>query len=132
MATKKWAMALVLFSTVLAASGQILIKSGLNAMGEGFMERIFDLWYSVPTAAPMIIGYGLYGIAAVILIVSLKHGELSVLYPIYAMNFVWVAIMSPHFFPGADIMTPLKWIGVGAIVVGVALIGMGSKEAEDG
>ena len=56
---------------------------------------------------------------------SLKHGELSVLYPIYAMNFIWVSIMSPYFFE-TDSMNEVKWVGVLAIVAGVALIGLGS------
>ena len=124
METKKWAIALVLFSTLIAASGQVLIKLGLNDL-DHMMENLGDISIVIPTSGSIIIGYCMYGLAAVILIYSLKHGELSVLYPLYAMNYIWIAIMSPYFFP-TDFMNPLKWAGVLAIVCGVALIGLGS------
>ena len=119
MTTSKWAMGLVLLSTLSAASGQILIKMGANNIG-------YDIVAAV-TSIPLVLGYGLYALAAVMLVVSLKYGELSVLYPIYAMNFIWVAIMSPVFFPETDSMNTLKWGGVLSIVVGVSLIGLGGK-----
>ncbi|MFH1055320.1 MAG: hypothetical protein V1744_04410 [Candidatus Altiarchaeota archaeon] len=119
MKTRRWAMGLVFLSTLFAASGQILIKTGVNS-------TVLDIM-SVATNIPLIIGYCLYGLSAAILVVSLKYGELSVLYPIYAMNFIWVAIMSPMFF-ATDSMNPLKWAGIFSIVVGVILIGYGSTE----
>jgi multidrug transporter EmrE-like cation transporter len=120
MKTKKWAMALVFLSTLTAATGQLLIKIGTNAP----MPDLF----SIVTNIPLIIGYGLYGFSAAALIVGLKYGELSVLYPIYGMNFIWVAIASPIVFAGQDVMNTFKWAGVLLVVVGVALIGLGSRE----
>lgn len=130
MKTKKSAMALVLFSTLLAASGQILIKYGTNHINEDILDVIFETPTVIQGILPLGVGYSLYAMAAAALIVSLKHGELSVLYPIYAMNFVWVAIMSPVIFPASDSMNLWKWAGVAAVVVGVALIGYGSKGDE--
>lgn len=124
MKTKKWAIGVVLFSTIIAASGQVLIKLGLNGLDK-MLENLSDITIVLPTVGSISIGYGMYGLAAALLIISLKHGELSVLYPLYAMNYIWVAIMSPYFFP-TDFMNPLKWAGVLAIVCGVALIGFGS------
>jgi len=117
MRTSRWAMGLVLLSTLSAAAGQILIKTGVNSLG-------WDL-ISAATNIQLILGYALYALAAAMLVVSLKYGQLSVLYPIYAMNFVWVAVLSPVFFE-ADSMNPVKWAGVAAIVLGVSLIGFGS------
>ena len=121
MKTKKWAMGLVLLSTLSAASGQILIKMGVNNATNLF---------ALITNVPLIIGYGLYGFSAVILVISLKYGELSVLYPIYAMNFIWVSIASPWFFPN-DSMNLIKWAGVMSVVLGVALIGIGIRGGGD-
>ncbi len=132
MKTKKWAMALVFFSTLCSSSGQILIKQGTNNVEADILSKIFEVNTMVYGIAPLVMGYCLYGLAAAILIVSLKYGELSVLYPIYAMNFVWVAIASPIVFAGADSMNIMKWAGVGAIVFGVGLIGVGSRGGEDG
>jgi multidrug transporter EmrE-like cation transporter len=118
MKTARWAMGLVFLSTLTAASGQLLIKMGVNALKPDPA--------SIVTNAPLVLGYALYAFSAGLLIVSLKYGELSVLYPIYAMNFIWVAIMSPRIFP-TDHMNALKWAGVLAIVAGVSLIGLGSR-----
>ncbi len=119
-------MGLVLASTLAAASGQILIKTGTNNLGDGTLPDLGDLLAILSAFLPLVIGYGLYALSAGVLIFALKHGELSVLYPIYAMNFIWVAIMSPVFFPLRDSMNPLKWAGVAAVVFGVVLIGYGS------
>jgi len=71
-------------------------------------------------------GEFLYFLGAALLILSLRWGELSVVYPIYALNFIWVGILSPYFF-ASDTMTPLKWAGVLLVVGGVALVGLGSR-----
>jgi multidrug transporter EmrE-like cation transporter len=118
--TKKWAMVMVFFSTLTAATGQLLIKHGTNTLTTDIR--------SIATNIPLIAGYGLYGFSAAVLIVALKYGELSVLYPIYGMNFIWVAIASPIVFAGQDAMNAMKWAGVLSVVVGVSLIGLGSKE----
>jgi multidrug transporter EmrE-like cation transporter len=128
MRTEKWAMGLVFLSTLSAAAGQILIKVGLNWMGPDFASRLGDFQYTLPIAGTIILGYGLYGLAAAVLVFSLKHGELSTLYPIYAMNFIWVAMLVPYIFPDSDHMNNLKWAGVILVVAGVASIGFGSKE----
>ena len=57
---------------------------------------------------------------------ALRQGHLSVLYPIIALTYVWVTILSPMFF--ADRLNPFKVAGVTLIVFGVSLIGMGSRE----
>ena len=117
MKTKPWAMGLVFISTLMTATGQILIKMGSNTLSADLSSLVTNL--------PLFAGYGLYVLSAGVLVLSLKYGELSVLYPIYAMNFIWVAIASPHFFPH-DVMNPLKWAGVISIVLGVAVIGLGT------
>jgi|WetSurMetagenome_2_1015567.scaffolds.fasta_scaffold203319_2 multidrug transporter EmrE-like cation transporter len=123
MKTRRWAAGLVFLSTLLAASGQLLIKMGADTMRPDVVAIVTNL--------PLVGGYCLYALSAAILIVSLKYGELSVLYPIYAMNFIWVAIMSERVFPD-DHMNSIKWAGIIAIVCGVALIGLGSRGGRDG
>jgi len=130
MKTKKWAMGLVAASTLCAASGQIMIKKGITVIDMAVIGSVLTSGVEAGVLVSLIqvfAGYFLYAMAAAMLVVSLKHGELSVLYPIYAMNFVWVAIMSPVFFPLTDSMNAMKWAGVVAIVFGVTFISLGSK-----
>jgi multidrug transporter EmrE-like cation transporter len=117
METKPRAVVLVLLSTLFTSSGQIFLKEGSNQLVLGF--------FALMANSPLIVGCVLYGLGAVMLIVSLKYGELSVLYPLYALNFIWVSILSPWFFP--DSMNTLKWFGVLLVIVGVSFIGLGSR-----
>lgn len=110
-------IALVLTSTVFTAAGQIFFKRGSAGLvwDAGVLLANYPLWA----------GFVAYGLGALMLIAALKHGELSVLYPIYALNFVWVSVLSPAFFP-ADSMNTVKWMGVLLVVAGVSAIGLGS------
>ncbi|MDP2749741.1 MAG: hypothetical protein Q8O89_02835 [Nanoarchaeota archaeon] len=115
-------MIAILFTTILTSSAQILWKLGTQTIDtKNVSTIIFN---------PHIIGgFCIYGIGAFILISALKRGELSVLYPIIAMSYVWVALAVP-FFIGNDSMNSLKWIGIAFIVLGVSCIGIGSQIAE--
>jgi len=115
--TSRKAILIVLASTVFTAAGQILYKKGAGLLAPDLV--------ALATNTPLMLGFASYMVGAVMLIYSLKHGELSVLYPIYALNFIWVSMLSPRFFP-ADSMNALKWAGVVLVIAGVSLIGAGS------
>lgn len=110
--TSKTSIILVGLSTLLLSFGQFLFKKGLNTFPEVFLN--FTL----------LSGFILYGLALVILLYSLKRGDLSVLYPIFALSYVWVLILSGFLLNEA--ITGLKIMGVGLIFLGVSLIGVGS------
>lgn len=106
----------VMLATLLTATGQFLFKIGTTNLV--FSWDIIQNWY-------LIGGFAIYGISAAILVVSLKYGELSVLYPIISLSFVWVNIISFEFL--GEQLNTFKWAGVSLIILGVSLIGFGSK-----
>jgi multidrug transporter EmrE-like cation transporter len=59
------------------------------------------------------------GIAALFYIAALTRFDLSVAYPFMSLSFVFVLILSSVFF--GDAITPLKTIGIGLIVAGLAI-----------
>ena len=59
------------------------------------------------------------------LVIALKYGELSVLYPIISTGFVWVSFLSVYFFN--EFMNFEKWLGIIAIIIGISFIGMGNN-----
>jgi undecaprenyl phosphate-alpha-L-ara4N flippase subunit ArnE len=111
MATKLWAIVLMFFCTLITSSAQITYKFGLNQAD--FNTKV------------LIIGFGLflYGIGAGLLIIALKGGDLSVLYPIVATSYVWVSVAAFFFF--GESLGIWKWFGVFLILVGVSFIGKG-------
>lgn len=119
MKTKPWAIALVFFFTFLTSAAQILYKMAAGRL-------VFDLM-GLLTNWPLILGGVLYIVSAILMIISFKGGELSVLYPLIALSYVWVSLLSPIFFP-QDSMNPLKWGGVFVILLGVSFIGVASTK----
>ncbi len=113
--TKRWAIGLVVVCTLFTSFAQIFYKFGANKLS-------FNL-ISVITNWPIIIGIILYGTAAVLLIIALKAGEVSVLYPIIATSYIWVSLLSMYFF--GDIINLYKWIGMIFIFFGVILVAKG-------
>ena len=116
-------MLLVFCCTIFGAAAQILIKSGANTMAPHpsvveTIERIF-------TSLPLFTGYSLYGVSTILLVLALRHGELSLLYPVIALTFVWVTILSVLIFH--DSMNPLKLAGIVTIIAGVAILGKGQR-----
>jgi multidrug transporter EmrE-like cation transporter len=105
--------------TLFGAAAQLLIKTGANTLPHvtGVVPNLVAM-LSSPT---LIFGYSLYGVSTVLLVVALKHGELSMLYPIIALTYVWVAIISVVVF--RESLTPLRLSGIVVIVVGVAVLG---------
>ena len=117
--TSLTAMALVFLCTLTGAGAQILMKQGADhTTGAGLMGILTNL--------PLFLGYCIYGMNTVLIVLALRQGHLSVLYPIIALSYVWVAILSPHFFP-ADHLNGYKVSGVALIVSGVSMIGLGSR-----
>jgi len=117
------AILLVVFCTLITSSAQIFYK-----LGSGKMTTTAGLSTLLKTAVlnpNLWTGLILYGIGAIILIIALKKGELSILYPIIALSYVWVSLLSVRFL--GEHMNSMKWFGVITIIVGVSLIGIGSQ-----
>ena len=70
-------------------------------------------------------GVFLYGIGTVLSLVALKFGELSVLYPFVALQYVWANILSKKYL--GEELNLLKWSGIALLFVGVTLVGLGAR-----
>lgn len=78
------------------------------------------------TNVPLVCGYFLYGVNTILLVLALKDGELSMLYPIIALSYVWVTLLSYTLL--SEPPNIYKNIGITIIVLGVAVLGRGSKK----
>jgi drug/metabolite transporter (DMT)-like permease len=110
--------------TLIGATAQMLMKTGMTRPDP-------SLW-SYVTNLPLFIGYCLYGLGAVLFTIALRDGELSVLYPVISLTYVWVAILSvPILHENFNFYTwkgAAKSIGILTIVAGVAVLGRGQKK----
>ena len=122
MATKLWSILLVLFTTLLTSSAQLLYKFGSATL-------TFNIT-SILTNYYLLGGILLYAVGGILMILSFRGGEVSVLYPIIAMSYIWVSFLSIKFL--GEIMNAYKWIGIISIIAGIISIGYGSKNAVPG
>jgi undecaprenyl phosphate-alpha-L-ara4N flippase subunit ArnE len=122
MATKIWAALLVLFTTLLTSSAQIFYKIGSQTLSLD-LSAIFTNYY-------LIGGLLLYAVGGTLMILSLRGGEVSVLYPIIATSYIWVSFLSTRFL--GENMDAFKWLGTLSIIGGIAMIGYGSKGTSSG
>ena len=109
---------LVFACTLVGTAAQLLLKAG--------MEQFHPDPIALLTNLPLIAGYALYGINTVMLVLALREGELSVLYPIIALTYVWVAVAS--YIRLHEPPNLYKNLGVAAIILGVVLIGREGKQ----
>jgi multidrug transporter EmrE-like cation transporter len=116
--TRRQSIALVFFCTVFGAAAQVLIKSGANTLTTNNPLAMLSNPH-------LLAGYCLYGLNTVLLTLALKDGELSILYPVISLTFIWVTFLSLIFF--RESISPPKVLGVLVIVVGVAVLGKGGK-----
>jgi multidrug transporter EmrE-like cation transporter len=109
---------LVFCCTLLGATAQLLLKTGANQLVlPNVLARVTNL--------TLLSGLSLYGVSTVLLVLALRDGELSLLYPVIALTYVWVTLLSLVVFH--DRVNPIKLAGIAIIVVGVAVLGRGQK-----
>ena len=109
MKTKTWAIVAIIICTLFTSTAQVFYKKGTNIMEFNF--------YSIITNYYLIIGLVIYAIAAIIMILSFKGGDVNVIYPIVSLSYIWVSLLSMYFFN--EKMGFLKWLGIAFIILGV-------------
>lgn len=113
------AVGLVFCCTLLGATAQLLLKSGANHLVHTNPQAIITNW-------SLLAGLSLYGVSTVLLVLALRDGELSLLYPVIALTYVWVTLLSVVVFH--ERVVPIKLAGIAIIVAGVAVLGRGRKK----
>ena len=121
---KRRSVFLVFCCTLIGAAAQVLIKTGAGSLGDH--PSLMKTAIGILTTLPLFLGYAMYGISMVLLVLALRHGELSALYPVIALTFVWVAILSVVVFHEA--LNASKLVGIALIVAGVAALGRGARK----
>jgi uncharacterized membrane protein len=116
MATQLWAVLLVLFGSIISSFGPIFLKKGSQKVTNDLKSFIFNKY--------IFIGLCFYGFGTIIFIPALKGGDLSVIYPLVSVAYIWVALYSMWLLK--EKMNLFKWIGIAFIIFGVSLIGLGS------
>lgn len=107
---------LVLLASLIGSFGAVFLKLGAAHLSRGF-AGIFN-WQ---------LGFGiaLFVGSSVPFIMGLKHGELSVLYPMVSLGYAWTLVWSRLFF--GEPITRTKLGALGMILLGIVCIGVGGR-----
>lgn len=125
---------MVVGCTILGAAAQMLIKMGTTMMPPLFDPAQGSALYQAPEIAwkilsnlPLFGGLACYGLSTILLVLALRYGELSVLYPIIALTYVWVTMLSVGFL--GESLNIFKFLGLVFIVLGVGVLGRKDRDA---
>ncbi len=108
-------MLLVFAASVVGSFGAVFLKLGsahVDGTISGFLNR--DLFFGVSLFLGSSVFYAL----------GIRGGQLSVLYPMVSLGYIWTIIWSKLFFK--EEITKQKIMGLVLILVGVCFVGMGS------
>jgi drug/metabolite transporter (DMT)-like permease len=110
---------LVIFITLVAALiaslSQILYKKGLTKKLSSIKDFIFAL-----KERNVLIGMVGYLISLVVYLYALANAPLSVVYPVFASTFIFVAIFSSIFLKEQH--SKLRYVGILFVFAGIAII----------
>jgi len=122
---------LVFSCTLIGALAQILVKMGASQLGTHVTladvarhPALFVRFAIGMIQNPKLFtGYCLYGVNTFLMALALKGRELSRLYPIIALTFVWVTILSLVTLPDEH-LNFFRVSGIAFIVGGVSILGL--------
>ena len=110
--SKSLAIAAMVFCSMFTSMGQLFFKLGAMAL-----PVLLTNWQ-------ILAGFICAGFGMLLFIFAMRHGELSLVYPILATSYIWTNLFA--IFLLGEHVSFFKWAGVAGIVIGVSLIGLGS------
>jgi len=103
---------LVALFTVSVAFGAYFFKRGSEKFSFNPFEQL--------TNYNLMLGVFFYTLPMPVYLWALKNVDLAIVFPINALTFVWVSLLSVKFL--GERMNKYKWLGIAGIVIGVAMI----------
>ncbi len=107
---------LVLFGSFIGSFGAVFLKMGADRMEGGLARLLKNYWLGV--------GVVLYLLSSIFYMMGVSQGELTVLYPMVSLGYIWAILWARLFFK--EPFTMAKIGGLLMIIFGVALINLGN------
>jgi multidrug transporter EmrE-like cation transporter len=108
-------MLLVFAASVIGSFGAVFLKMGATRLDGSILSF---------ANSRLLIGITLFLGSSVFYAFGIKGGELSVLYPMVSLGYIWTLLWSRLFFN--EPFTRAKFLGLGLILLGVFFVGLGS------
>jgi drug/metabolite transporter (DMT)-like permease len=116
-ATPTSSILFVLTSSFIGSFGAVFLKLGAEHMRGGLANLIKNYWLAI--------GICLYLLSSVFFVMGIAQGEVTILYPMISLGYIWTILWARIFFK--EPFTSSKLGGLAMIIVGVALINLGKQ-----
>lgn len=116
-ATPVSSMLLVLVASFIGSFGAVFLKAGASRLAISIKRLLRNY--------QLVLGIGLFVLSSYFFVLGVRRGELSVLYPLVSLSYVWTLGWSRLFF--GEPLTRSKIFGLLLIMLGIALIGLGAQ-----
>lgn len=117
---------ILLIAIALGAAGQIFLKVGVNSLGE--KPAPLQIIKSIVTVPAVFLGFFCYATSSLFYLVALSKLDLSYAYPMIALSYVAVVILSWKYL--GESVSALRIAGLAVIIVGVVLVGMSAPRSD--
>jgi uncharacterized membrane protein len=112
-------MLFIFGATSLGAIGAFFLKLGSNKFYIKFSPKFFSELFA---NHKLLLGIMFYAISTVCFVLALKRGELSVVYPLTSISYIFISLLSVRFLK--ERMNIYKIFGIVFIILGVTLVTM--------
>lgn len=110
-------MALVLAASFVGSFGAVFLKSGADRLHRD-VRTLFTNWR-------LAAGVVFFLASSLLYLRGIREGELTVLYPMVSLGYVWTLVWSRLFF--SEPFTREKLTGLGMILAGIVFLAMGNR-----
>jgi len=110
-------MVLVLCASFLGSIGAGFLKAGAARLHDGLKYLFLNF--------KLALGVFFFVASSVLYVMGIKQGELSVLYPLVSLSYIWALVWSRIFFQ--EKFTSRKFAGLCLILLGIVFVGLGSR-----
>ena len=117
MTTPLSSILLVLTGSFFGSFGAVFLKASSGTLGRNLRSFLLN-W-------KLLAGIAFYLISSVFFVMGLKKGELTILYPLVSLGYIWTLLWSRILFK--EPLTRTKLLGLATIVAGVILLNLGNR-----
>jgi len=110
-------MLLVFLASLIGSVGAVFLKSGAQKLKFSLGSLLFNYRLGA--------GVGFFLLSSYFFVLGLREGELTVLYPLVSLSYIWTLLWSRLFFK--EPFTRNKLAGLFLILAGVVFIGLGNR-----
>jgi multidrug transporter EmrE-like cation transporter len=110
-------MALVLLASFIGSFGAVFLKSGAARLQLN-LKLLLCNWR-------LALGVGFFLLSSFFFVLGLRRGELTILYPMVSLGYVWTLLWSRLFFK--EELTRNKFVGLALILLGIVILNLGNR-----